>query len=118
MSEERVNWVALGLDLAVEAAQGKEMVAATISGKKLVLAQYQGQWHAFQKSCPHAGGDLYTGWINDEGCVVCPLHRYTFDIRSGENTSGEGLHLSTYPVKEERGLWWIGFPKRRWFKWF
>ena len=118
MSAEQVNWVALGIDLQVEEAQGKEMVAAKIAGKHLVLAKHQGQWYAFQKNCPHAGGDLYSGWINNEGCVVCPLHRYTFDIKTGQNVSGEGFHLSTFPIKQARDLWWIGFPKRRWFKWF
>lgn len=118
MSNDKVRWVALGIDLLAEASQGKEMVAARIGGKHLVLALHNDQWHGFQKNCPHAGGDLFTGWVNDEGCIVCPLHRYTFDIRTGFNASGQGFYLPAYPVKEDRGLWWIGFPKRKWFNWF
>lgn len=115
---QSVKWVAIGIDLRDEAAQGKKLVGIRIAGKKLAFAQHAGKWYAFQQSCPHAGGNLSNGLLTAEGCIECPLHRYAFDIRTGENTTGEGFHIETYPVKEDRGLWWIGFPKRKWFNWF
>jgi 3-phenylpropionate/trans-cinnamate dioxygenase ferredoxin subunit len=41
------------------------------------------------------------GWLDPMGNIVCPLHRYKFDSKSGRNTSGEGYFIKTYPVKED-----------------
>jgi nitrite reductase/ring-hydroxylating ferredoxin subunit len=37
---------------------------------------------AFGRRCPHQGGDLAGGWI-DEGRLVCPLHSLPFDPGNG-----------------------------------
>ncbi len=113
-----LQWTALGLDLDDELKNGKDMVSHRINGKHIVLAHHQGAWHAFPKNCPHAGGDLYTGWVNDEGCIVCPVHKFAFRLTDGENTTGEGYKLSVYPVKRERQIWWIAFPRKKWFNWW
>jgi len=46
------------------------------------------------------------GFIDATGQVVCPLHRYRFNIKNGRNTSGEGYYLKTYPLeRREDGLY-------------
>ncbi len=42
-----------------------------------------GSVHATQASCPHREGPLADGLVGD-GCVVCPLHGYRFDLATGQ----------------------------------
>ena len=80
-----------------------------VDGKKFTLAKFKDTYFAFASKCPHASGWMEQGYINPLGQVVCPLHRYCFDMKNGRNTSGEGYFLKTYPVQlRDEGLF-IGF---------
>ena len=87
-----------------------------VNGQKLLLANHKGQYFATVRKCPHAGGALTNGWLNDCGHIVCPLHRYTFDMETGKNTSGEGFFLQTYPIEMRSDGFYIGLPKQK--KWW
>jgi nitrite reductase/ring-hydroxylating ferredoxin subunit len=50
--------------------------------------------------------------------VVCPLHRYDFDLKTGKGLSGVADTLTTYPIEfredgvylgiiEKKSPWWI-----------
>jgi len=80
-----------------------------ISGRKLTLAKWQDNYFAFASKCPHASGRMASGYINPLGQVVCPLHRYAFDMKNGRNTTGEGYFLKTYPVETRPEGIFIGF---------
>jgi nitrite reductase (NADH) small subunit len=55
-----------------------------------------GSLRALSAVCPHKGGPIADGTI-DQQVVVCPLHQHTFDLQTGCSTSGaEPLH--TYDV--------------------
>ena len=69
-------------------------------GKNICLAQYQDELFAFAYKCPHASGIMANGYIDPIGHVVCPLHRYKFNMKNGRNVSGEGYYLKTYPVEQ------------------
>jgi nitrite reductase/ring-hydroxylating ferredoxin subunit len=76
------------------------------NGKKICIARYREQFFAFAYTCPHASGIMADGWIDLLGNVVCPLHRYKFNIINGRNTSGEGYYLKTYPLRiDEKGIY-------------
>ena len=80
-----------------------------VNGRKLTLAKWDGNYFAFASKCPHASGRMASGYINPLGQVVCPLHRYAFDMKNGRNTSGEGYFLKTYPVETRPEGIFIGF---------
>ncbi len=73
-----------------------------ISGKKICVAFFKDNIAACMYKCPHAGGNMADGYIDSLGNIVCPLHRYKFNLKSGRNISGEGYFLKIYPV-EKRG---------------
>lgn len=51
--------------------------------KKVCIARLgENEFAALSRYCPHAGGDLTGGWI-DDGKVVCPMHSMEFDTKSG-----------------------------------
>ncbi len=56
-----------------------------------------GNVFATQAKCPHRGGPLYDGLI-DEVSVVCPLHDRIYDLRSGAGLGNE-CSIVTYPVR-------------------
>jgi len=49
------------------------------------------------------------GFVDGMGQVVCPLHRYRFNIKNGRNTSGEGYYLKTYPLEQRADGIYISF---------
>jgi len=67
-------------------------------GKKICLGKFNGLVFAFSAVCPHAGGRMAEGCINASGHVVCPVHSYKFNMRTGYNVSGEGYYLKHWPV--------------------
>ncbi|MGZ5134709.1 MAG: Rieske (2Fe-2S) protein [Flavitalea sp.] len=79
-----------------------------IKGKKICLAKFQEQWFGFAFKCPHAGGMLANGYIDLTGNIVCPVHRYKFNLNNGRNTSGEGFYMKTFPTEIRPGGVYIG----------
>ena len=71
------------------------MVELEVDGRNFTLAKKATEYFAFASKCPHASGRMAQGYINPLGQVVCPLHRYCFDMKNGRNTSGEGYLLKT-----------------------
>ena len=80
-----------------------------VDGQKFTLGKWKDGYYAFASKCPHASGRMAQGYINPRGQVVCPLHRYSFDMKNGRNTSGEGYFLKTYPIELRDGGLFIGF---------
>ncbi len=79
-----------------------------VKGKKICIGKFGGQAFAFAFKCPHAGGILADGYIDALGNVVCPLHRYKYDMKNGRNTSGEGYYLKHWPVEQRENGVFVG----------
>lgn len=79
-----------------------------VAGREICITVYKNEARACAAKCPHAGGLLHQGWLNPLGQLVCPLHRYVFDTKTGRNTSGEGYFLKTYPVMENDDGLFVG----------
>jgi nitrite reductase/ring-hydroxylating ferredoxin subunit len=56
---------------------------------------------ALSRRCPHQGGDLATGFVED-GKIVCPWHNIPFDARTGESPC-KSLHSLRQFACELRG---------------
>lgn len=95
----------------------QEIIVLEIQGKKICCTHYDGQLYAFAYKCPHASGIMADGFIDDSGNIVCPLHRYRFNIKNGYNSSGEGFYLKTYPVEQREDGVYVGVEKSSLFGW-
>ena len=42
-----------------------------------------GKTYSINRYCPHNGGDLTAAWVEDDRYLVCPRHRWCFDLRNG-----------------------------------
>jgi nitrite reductase [NAD(P)H] small subunit len=58
---------------------------------------------ALSDHCPHAGGSLGQGWI-EEGEVVCPLHRWRFRLIDGRCSTmwGQGVHRFPAEIRQDQ----------------
>jgi len=61
-----------------------------------------GSLRALDAICPHRGGPLADGLIDDQ-VVVCPLHDHTFDLCTGGEVSGAQLSVRSYRVEDVDG---------------
>jgi 3-phenylpropionate/trans-cinnamate dioxygenase ferredoxin subunit len=114
MGEKKIKWykVADGKD-AIE-WQHNNLVVADAGGRKVTLAKFGNEIFACAYKCPHASGILADGFIDAARNIVCPLHRYKFDLQNGRNISGEGYYLKTYPIEEREAGLFIGFIDAGW----
>src|SRR5438874_13208704 len=86
-----------------------------VNGKKITVAKHNNKLFACAYTCPHASGVLADGYVDVTGNIVCPGHRYKFNLLNGRNISGEGYYLKTYPLKiNEEGIF-IGFEEKDFF---
>lgn len=75
------------------------IAVADLDGKKICVGKFNDSYFAFAYKCPHAGGTMADGHIDALGNVVCPLHRYKYNMQNGRNTSGEGYYLKHWPLE-------------------
>lgn len=59
-----------------------------------------GTFFACGTICPHENGPLGEGVVEGE-TVVCPLHGFDFDLKSGDCLVDPELRVPVYPVKVE-----------------
>ena len=86
-------------------------------GKKFCIARNNDSLFACAHRCPHAGGCLDEGYLDALGNIVCPIHRYKFDMKNGRNISGEGYHLKTYPIEIRIDGIFVGIEEGGLFGW-
>ncbi|MBD8491037.1 Rieske 2Fe-2S domain-containing protein [Echinicola sp. CAU 1574] len=59
-----------------------------LGAKKLCVVRKGEEVYAFEQLCPHRGAPLKDGHINGYGEVICALHSYRFDMKTGQLKSG------------------------------
>ena len=69
-----------------------------IDGFQLAVFLSNGKVHVMDNYCPHAGGNLAGGYV-DEGCAVCPWHYWAFRLENGELKDMPGVKVPTYKVR-------------------
>jgi nitrite reductase/ring-hydroxylating ferredoxin subunit len=62
------------------------------NGKVLVLANVDGRFWAMEGICSHRGGRLAQGKLIDLN-VMCPVHRASYDVRTGKVAANVGVPL-------------------------
>lgn len=88
---------------------------AEANGKKICVAKFRDSIFAFAYLCPHAGGVMADGYIDALGNVVCPIHRYKYDMKNGRNVSGEGYYLKHWPVEVREDGVYVGMEAKTFF---
>jgi nitrite reductase (NADH) small subunit len=72
--------------------------AYVVDGTEVAVYRLRdGTLRALAAVCPHRGGPLADGLI-DERVVVCPLHGHTYDLATGAELAAGGDGVRTYAV--------------------
>ena len=80
-----------------------EMTLCRIAGIEVLVCHVQGRYFAVESRCSHAGQPRIGGRL-DGFTLSCPLHRASFDIRTGQPLSAPAAEpIKTFPVTLDRG---------------
>ena len=79
-----------------------------LDGKRILLTQVEGAYYAISNKCPHMGGSLYNGSLQD-GVITCPRHGAKYDAKTGKGLGKPKILFlefkmendQSYPVKVE-----------------
>lgn len=77
-----------------------------VGDETYAICNAEGEIHALDGICPHAGGPLGQGALHGT-TLVCPWHAWEFDCRVQVD---DGLHPVQFPVKIEGDDIWIDVP--------
>ena len=70
-----------------------------LDGTMLGVANVGGVFHAFDARCPHKGGPLVGGLL-EEGLLRCPWHGYRFSLETGANIEpGAACLVRRFPAR-------------------
>ena len=108
---KKYDWIKIAASPDDIAGLDKGIAELQVAGKQICITAYKGSYYAFSSHCPHAGGPLAMGELDQKGRIRCPLHGYMFSIRNGFNASGEGYHLPCWPIEQRTDGVYIGFRK-------
>jgi toluene monooxygenase system ferredoxin subunit len=84
-----------------------EMRLVIADSHVIILAwAFGGEIKGFQGVCPHTNAPLETADFDGE-VLTCPLHNWTWDLRTGDPIHPQESRLAEYPVKIEDGVVYI-----------
>jgi len=108
MSDKKYTWHKVADNINEIDFASNNVAVIEVKGKKICLGKFKESVFAFAYKCPHAGGMLSEGFIDSLGNIVCPLHRYKYDMKNGRNVTGEGYYLKHWPVEIKEDAVFVG----------
>lgn len=94
--------------------QPNTFVIFQFKGEKICVTRTEKGFFAVQDKCPHNGASLSKGFCTQKNEIVCPLHRYSFDLSTGKATSGGAYALKTFPIEIKKDGVYLGVKARWW----
>lgn len=78
-------------------------------GREFALFNIDGEFLAIDNECTHRGGPLGAGHVSG-GKVYCPLHGWSFEIRTGHCSANGGRPVKSYRTRVLAGEVQIEIP--------
>ena len=86
-------------------------VKTVVAGHQTIaLTHFEGKYAALDNHCPHQGGPLGEGQI-ENGWLRCPWHGYDYHPFTGKPPEGFDDSVRTYPLEERDDGIYIGVEK-------
>lgn len=83
---------------AKEVLNDNEPRLVRTEGKEICIVRKEAEIFAFQNNCAHMGEDLHKGTTNYLNEIVCPLHTYRFNMKTGDEAKHRCKSLHIYEV--------------------
>lgn len=103
--KKKVIWHKV-LDNKSQLQEGRVMTV-TADHKGICLTNYKNKYSALDNKCPHQGGPLGEGSI-ENGLLRCPWHGWDFDPCTGVPPGGFDDGVETFPTKVEDDAVYVG----------
>ena len=94
-----------------ELAEGR-VKPVTCARQTVCMTRHEGQYAALDNRCPHQGGPLGEGSI-ENGWLRCPWHGWDYDPLTGKPPGGYSDGVATYPVEVRDDGIYVGFHEER-----
>jgi len=75
-----------------------EGLVVQVNGRPVAIFNKGGMYYATDDTCPHQGGSLGQGELEDD-IVVCPYHEWKFNIKTGASHEIPGFNIETFQVE-------------------
>ncbi len=102
------EWVKVAEKTSVKEAFVRKVKAGN---QQICLIGFEEKIYAVSEKCPHAGGELAGGWC-EKGQIVCPIHRYQYNLETGKGAAGQGDYIDTFPVEVREDGTYVQVKKR------
>lgn len=96
--EKNADWVKIADDISSIKFNDKNIAVIFIDGRRICIINGEAGLKACTDRCPHAGGILSEGYVDLHQNIVCPVHGYRFNLKTGRDAYNEGYFLKTFPV--------------------
>ncbi len=107
MAESKKDWIRVLAD-AKELPPGR-VTTVTAGHRSLALSNFEGKLCALDNRCPHQGGPLGEGSI-ENGWLRCPWHGWDYHPCTGKPPGGFDDGVDTFPVEERADGVYVGVP--------
>jgi nitrite reductase/ring-hydroxylating ferredoxin subunit len=77
-----------------------------VNERDIALYRYEDAFYALDNTCLHRQGKLGDGWMDGPN-VICPLHKWDYDVRTGVSRWNSKEAVSVYPVQLNDGTVYI-----------
>ncbi|MSR81893.1 MAG: carboxymuconolactone decarboxylase [Candidatus Latescibacteria bacterium] len=98
-AEQEAQWMPV---LRAEEVPAGEARVANVGHRQLAVFNVGGEILATANACVHQGGYLGDGFLDGE-VVICPLHGWQFNVRSGACITRPGQQVKAYEVRVREG---------------
>ena len=76
----------------------------TVARRKVAMCRIGEEVFAIEDACPHFGGPLSDGTVSTTRKeLMCPWHRFRFDLTDGCSVTNRALQAKVFPVTVEDG---------------
>ena len=108
MSPVEKKWVRVAESDSFPVREGRTV---EIGGRQLAIFNLGKEFVAVENKCPHRGGPLADGLLSG-GTIVCPLHTWKFDLRTGVsvNHAESGACLKIFATQVIDGVVCVEVP--------
>ena len=101
------RWVKVGQAAEFPPGSGRTVVAGEL---RIALFNDGGEFFAIDDGCPHQGASLGEGLLHG-GRVVCPLHSWVFDVRTGRCPRDTHEPVQVFPTRRNGEIVEVGIPE-------
>ena len=110
---KKIQWYMIfsSLDKAHQLVPLNRTVRVEVEDKMLCLARTETGFFATDEKCPHQTLPLTHGAICENGTLVCPFHRYAWDLKTGREIERREVNIQLYPVEERSDGLFVGIEK-------